>query len=144
MWVNSVGCFKNSVIAGKLNEVEFSKTITEDQKNKKTNIHLTFSNNQTVNRIDFKIKSPRLYLRHAIIYANREQKLKHKTEIYKETLFEFDLKSDDVLFYDVPQLNEKDLFIEIENKDNQPLEIETISCKQLASYLVCDFMANLI
>ena len=52
------------------------------------------------------------------------------------------MKSDHVLFFDVPQLNEKELFIEIENKDNPPLEIETISCKQLASYLVCDFMAN--
>lgn len=140
--INSAGCFKNSVIAGKLNEVAFSKTITEDQKSKKTNIHLVFSNNQTVNRIDFKIKSPRLYLRHAIIYVNREQQLKHKTEKYKETLFEFDLKSDDILFFDVPQLNEKELFIEIENKDNPPLEIETISCKQLASYLVCDFTGN--
>lgn len=141
--INSAGCFKNSVIAGKLNEVTFTKTISEDIKNKKTIIHLSFSDNQAIDRIDFKIRTPRLYMRHAIIYANREREAKHhQKEHYKETLFEFDLKSDNVLFFDVPQLNEKDLFIEIENKDNPALEIETISCKQLASYLVCDFVAN--
>jgi hypothetical protein len=140
--INSAGCFKNSVMAGKLNDVAFSKTISEDTRNKKTIIHLVFPNNQTVNRIDFKIKSPHLYMRRALIYVNREQKLKHKTEQYRENLFEFDLKSDKVLFFDVPQLNEKDVFIEIENKDNPSLEIETISCKQLATYLVCDFVAG--
>lgn len=141
--INSAGCFKNSVIAGKLNDVAFTKTISEDVKNKKTIVHLSFTNNQAINRIDFKIKAPRLYMRHAIIYANRERELKHhQKEQYKETLFEFDLKSDDVLFFDVPQLNEKELFIEIENKDNPALEIEAISCKQLASYLLCDFQAN--
>jgi hypothetical protein len=142
--INSAGCFKNSVIAGKLNDVAFAKTITEDVENKKTVIHFALTNNQTINRIDFKIKSPRLYMRHAILFVNREQKLKHKTEKYKEIVFEFDLKSDGVLFFDVPQLNEKEFFIEIENKDNPALEIESIFCKQLASYLVCDFMADQI
>ncbi|MES2762839.1 MAG: hypothetical protein V4677_11560 [Bacteroidota bacterium] len=140
--INSAGCFKNSVIAGKLNEVVFTKTISEDAKNKKTLIHLSFTNNQQVDRIDFKINAPRLYMRHAVGYVNREQTLKHKTETYKEVAFEFDLKSDGVLFFDLPNLNEKELFIEIENKDNPPLEIESISCKQLASYLICDFLAG--
>ncbi|MBI3518402.1 MAG: DUF3999 family protein, partial [Bacteroidetes bacterium] len=141
--INSAGCFKNSVIAGKLNDVAFTRTITEDAKHKKTIIHFVFSNNQAINRIDFKIKSPRLYMRHAVLYVNREQKVKHnKTEQYRETLFEFDLKSDNALLFDIPQINEKEFFIEIENKDNPVLEIEAINCKQLASYLVCDFKSN--
>lgn len=141
--INSAGYFKNSVIAGKLNEVPVSKTITEDHKNKKTVIHLIFSANQTVDRIDFKIKEPRLFMRHAIIYVNRELTGKHnKKENYKEALFEFDLASDNALWFDIPSLNEKDFFIEIENKDNPPLEIESISCKQLATYLVGDFKAG--
>jgi hypothetical protein len=141
--INSAGFYKNSIIAGKLNDVSFTKAISEDTKNKKTIIHLSFANNQAINRIDFKIKSPRLYMRHAIIYASREREvMRHQKEQYREILFEFDLKSDNVLLFDVPQLNEKEVFIEIDNKDNPALEIETISCKQLASYLVCDFKAN--
>lgn len=140
--INSAGYFKNSVIAGKLNDVSFTKAIAEDVKNKKTVIALSFTNNQSVDRIDFKIKNPRLYMRHAIIYAKRENKIKDRTEYYNETLFEFDLKSDAALFFDIPKLNEKELFIEIENKDNPALEIESIHCKQLASYVVCDFKAN--
>ena len=141
--INSAGYFKNSVIAGKLNDVVFTKTITEDKVYKKTIIQLSFSNNQHVDRLDFKIKSPRLFMRHASVYVNRERKLKHdKTEKYKETLFVFDLNSDGALMFDIPYLNEKEVFIEIENKDNPPLEIESVGCKQLASYLVCDLNAN--
>jgi hypothetical protein len=47
------------------------------------------------------------------------------------------------LFIDVPALLEKELFIEIDNNDNPPLEIESIICKQLASYIICDFKAQL-
>lgn len=140
--INSAGYFKNSVIAGKLNAILFTKDIKEDRKRKTTNINLSFENNQQVDRIDFKIKSPRFFMRHAVIYANRTEKQKHKTSTYKDVLFEFDLASDKALFFDVPSLNEKELFIEIENKDNPPLEMESISCQQLESYLVCDLSAK--
>jgi|GEM_PF-334492 len=136
--INSAGYFKNSVIAGKLNEIQFTKKVKENRVKKISEIQLFFGNNQEVNRIDFKIKSPRFFMRHARIYVNKEQKQKHKTITYRDVLFEFDLSSDKVLFFDVPSLNEKDLFIEIENKDNPPLEIERITCQQLSSYLVCD------
>lgn len=141
--INSAGYFKNSVIAGKFNDVVFTKMITEDKVYKKTIIQLSFSDNQHVDRLDLKIKSPRLFMRHASVYLNRERKLKHnKTEKYRELLFGFDLSSDGALMFDIPYLNEKEVFIEIENKDNPPLEIESINCKQLASYLVCDLNAN--
>lgn len=141
--INSAGYFRNSVIAGKLNDVVFTKSISEDKINKKSIIQLSFSNNQEVNRLDFKVKSPRLYMRHATIYVNRERKLKHdKVEKYREALYDFNLSSDYPLLFDVPYLNEKEIFIEIENKDNPPLELESISCKQLASYLVCDLNAK--
>ena len=141
--INSAGYFKNSVIAGKYNNVVFKTTIKEDKANKKTIILLSFLNNQQVDRIDFKIKNPRLFMRHAIVYVNRERKLKQdKVEIYREQLFEFDLSSAQALFFDVPGLNEKEVTIEIENKDNPALKIDSISCKQLASYLVCDLNTN--
>ncbi|MBA3681995.1 MAG: hypothetical protein H0W73_12670 [Bacteroidetes bacterium] len=141
--INSAGYFRNSVIAGKLNDVVFTKSISEDKIGKKTIIQLLFSNNQEVNRLDFKVKNPRLYMRHAAIYVNRERKLKHdKVEKYRELLYEFNLSSDYPLLFDMPYLNEKEVFIEIENKDNPPLELESISCKQLASYLVCDLNAD--
>ena len=136
--INSAGYFKNSVIAGKLHELQFKSVTKEDPERKITSIRLAFENNQEVNRIDFKITSPRLYMRHAIIYVNKTEKQKYKTISYKDILFEFDLSSDAPLFFDVPSINEKEFFIEIENKDNPPLTIGSISCKQLASYLVCD------
>lgn len=140
--INSAGHFKNSVIAGKLYDVAFTKNSTEDAKHKKTIITLNFSNNQAINRLDFKIKEPRLFMRHAVVYAKRERRIKDNVEHYNETLCEFDLKSDKALFFDIPQINEKEIIIEIENKDNPPLQIDSLFCKQLASYVICDLKAN--
>jgi hypothetical protein len=140
--INSAGYFKNSVIAGKLNDVLFSKTITEDAKTKTTTVRLLFTNNQQVDRLDFKIKAPRLYKRHATIYVNRKQYGKGPKQTIRENLFEMELSSDKVLMFDLPNFNEQELFIEIDNKDNPPLEIESINCMQLASYLIADFKGN--
>lgn len=141
--INSAGYFKNSVIAGKLNDVLFSKTITEDPKTKKTTVRLLFTNNQQVDRLDFKIKAPRLYKRQATIYANRRQYGKGRTQVIREDLFGLELSSDKVLMFDLPNFNEQELFIEIDNKDNPPLEIESINCMQLASYLIADFKGGM-
>lgn len=140
--INSAGYFKNSVIAGKLYDVLFSKTITEDSNKKTTTIALKFNNNQSVNRIDFVIAGPRLYKRHAVMYAKRTRSYKNKTEEYAENLTEFELSSDGSLLIDIPQVNEKEVFIEIENKDNPPLQLTSIQCRQQASYLVCDLNAK--
>lgn len=140
--INSSGHFKNSVIAGKLYDVAFTKSIAEDTKHKKTIITLNFNNNQAINRLDFRIKEPRLFMRHAVVYAKRERRIKDNVQHYNETLCEFDLKSDKALFFDIPQINENEIFIEIDNKDNPPLQIDSLSCKQLASYVICDLKAN--
>lgn len=140
--INFAGYFKNSVIAGKLNDIYLSKTIQERPEEKTTTIQLSFADTQQIDRIDFKIKNPRLFMRHARVYIIAKEKRKHKIVIHQKTLFEFDLCSDKALFFDVPHLNEKELFIEIENKDNPPLMIEEIRCSQLAAYLVCDLNAK--
>lgn len=140
--INSAGYFKNSVIAGKMNDVLFSKTITEDAKTKKTTVRLLFTNNQQIDRIDFSIKAPRLYKRNAVIYVNKKEYSKGGIKIYRHDLFNFELTSNKLLYFDLPNFNEQELFIEIDNKDNPPLEIESIFCKQLASYLIADFKSN--
>lgn len=140
--INSAGYFKNSVIAGKLNPVKFTETITQDKEKKLSTIQLKFANNQRIDRIDFRIKSPRLYKREATIFANRTYTRKGEGYIEREVLAHIIFASDGVLMFDVPALSEKELFIEIENKDNPPLEIDSISCSQLATYLIADLKAG--
>lgn len=140
--INTAGYFKNSVIAGKLNPVKFTKIITQDKENKLSTIELKFANNQRTDRIDFHIKSPRLYRREATIYANRTYKRKGTDYTEREVLARITLASDAALMFDVPALSERELFIEIENKDNPPLEIDSISCTQLATYLIADLKSG--
>ncbi len=140
--INSAGYFKNSVIAGKFYDVLYSKEILQNEKSKTTTIHFKFNNNQAINRLDFTIKAPRLFLRQAIIYVNRQTQIKNKHENYREELAQFEINSDKPFLFDVTEINEKEFFVEIKNKDNQPMQIEDVKCKQLASFLVCDLNAN--
>ncbi len=137
--VNSAGYFKNSYLSGKLNPVSFKKEISNDVVTKKTIIKLVFGNNQTVNQLSFKISKPRLFLRAAKIYVLEEEKLKtKKIAYYKNTIFDFELNSEKPLIFDIPATNNKEIYIEIENNDNQVLQIDSLICNQLASYMVFD------
>ena len=144
--INSAGYFKNSLIPGQLKEVSFSYQ-TLPPEDKKTLLHLHFKSQQQIDRIDFNVKAPRLFKRHIVIYASRERVLKHRAGKYKEPVFEFDLNSNELdsgrmLFQTLPALHEKELWIEIQNKDNPPLDLTAIRCYQLAAYLICDLNAN--
>ena len=124
------------------NDLIFDKNSTQNAKNKTTTIKLSFANAQQIDRFDFKIAAPRLYKRHASVYANRPQTVRGKAETHKEFIFSFDLNADKETLIEVPKLWAKEVLIEVENKDNLPLEIESLGCKQLVSYLVCDLKAR--
>ena len=141
--VNSAGYFKNSFISGKLNSVSFLQSITTDSKAKTTTVKLTFNNNQSINHIEFSVSNPRLFLREAVIYTLDEVKEKNKpSRFVRNTNCTFELNSEKPLIFDIPEVLSREVFIEIVNNDNQALQIDSIKCKQLASYLVFDVAKN--
>lgn len=140
--INAAGYFRNSKIAGKLNSLDAKPAIKEVPEQKLTRVQLTFDNSQEINRIDFRISAPRLFKRHVTVYADRTRREKHSDVTEKQELFSFELSSDKPLWVDVPALREKEIWLEIENKDNPPLAIDSIQCRQLAGYLVCDLSAG--
>lgn len=135
--IMSAGNFKNSLLAGETFPLTFRSQFTEDTKKKLTVVKLTFENNQQIDRLTFRIRDTTAYKRHVTIYANKTERQKHKTLRYRDNLFEFDLSSDKSLLINVPAINEREIFIEIENKNLPPLQIESISCQQYAGYLIC-------
>lgn len=133
----SAGNFKNSLLAGETFPLRFRSFFTEDAEKKLTLVKLSFENNQQVDRLTFRIKDTVTYKRHVTIYANKTERQKYKTLYYRDNLFDFDLTSEKSLLINVPAINEKEIFIEIENKNLEPLSIEGISCQQYAGYLIC-------
>ena len=61
---------------------------------------------------------------------------------YKETLAEISLNANDSLVFYFDNIFEREVFIEIENKDNPALLFDSIICEQKTDYLVCELKAG--
>lgn len=119
-----------------------SKSVTELKLEKKTQIQINFDNPQIINQISFTVSNPKLYKRNVSIYKKATRKVKHKFENYQEQLASFELNSETNNTFDISQIFEKELFIEVENQDNQPLTISDIQFFQIPIYIITDLKAN--
>ncbi len=137
------GTLRENVQIEKMIQVKTEKVATENLKSeKKTVIKIGFKNKQIINQIDFVIKSPKLFKRSAVIYKLSERKRKRKTETYKEILYHFTLLSDARTTIQNIHLFDSEFFIEIDNRDNPPLDISSINFSQLPVYVVAELSPN--
>lgn len=133
----------DEIRAGHLQKITPKSVKTEQLKEQKiTIIHVEFDHPQIIDRIDFKVKAPRYYKRPVSIYTNAIRKVKRKNISYNDYICEFELSSVGKTSFDIPQTFEKQLEIEIGNKDNQPLDIAEIIFGQLPAYVVAELDAN--
>lgn len=136
--VNSAGYFKNTMMAGKLNKLESNFTIKHQKLKKKSIIDIWFNNVPKLDQLEFKISSPRLFKRQAVLFVTKEKKEKKKKKIVEVPITNFELSSESKNYINLNGITENHLIIEIENNDNPPLQIDSVICSQLASYLIAD------
>jgi hypothetical protein len=139
----NVGFFNSKISKETLLNVPYkSKSIKELKPGKKTQIQINFDNPQIINQILFTITNPNLYKRNVSVYKKATRKVKHQFENYQEQLASFELNSETNNTFDISQIFEKELIIEIENQDNQPLTISDIQFFQIPIYIITDLNAN--
>jgi hypothetical protein len=109
---------------------------------KKTQIYIAFDNPQIVNQISFEITKPNLFQRNAQICVNPKRARNQKGAVFPETLTNFELNSNQKNSFSIPQLFEKEWFIEIDNQDNPPLTFSTIQFFQNQIAVIADLKAN--
>ena len=109
---------------------------------KKTRVTISFNEPVTINRITFTIKSPSLYKRNARLFLQRVKRRKKKTVPYMEEFYAFDLNSSSKNVIDGLNLIENKVVIEIDNKDNEPLEIASVKVFQNPVKLIADLKAG--
>jgi hypothetical protein len=109
---------------------------------KKTQINVVFPHSQIVNHINFQVSAPTFYKRNARIYVFKNEKIKHKLIQIKELIYEFELNSDNLKSYEIPHLNQKEFFIEIDNQDNPPLQFSSIDFNQNNAIVIADLKTN--
>ena len=109
---------------------------------KNTQIQVVFQNPQVINQISFKISNPSLFRRNARIYSKKIVKTKRSVKSIPETISNFELSSHIQNTFSVPQIFEKECFIEIENQDSQPLTFDKIQFFQNQISVIADLKTN--
>jgi hypothetical protein len=141
--VLKIGFFNNKTSNPQIEEIFPKNTqITQFASLKKTRIQVSFHNPQIVNQISFHITNPNLFQRNARIFLNKKKSTNQKEAIYPEILSNFELNSDTKNTFNIPQIFEKECFIEIENRDNPPLTLAKIKFFQKQIAVIADLKAN--
>ncbi|GGG47579.1 hypothetical protein GCM10010976_18730 [Bizionia arctica] len=112
------------------------KSIEFLEKDKRTQIHIRFNRPQLIDQIRMQITSPELYSRNASFYTIKEREVKRSMESYRQNVASFSIRSDKDLVFNVPRSIEKEVYLEIDNKDNPKLQIKKLQFLQEAVYLV--------
>lgn len=140
--VLEIGCYKGNQQANVTIELNgFQYKISEDKKNKKSVITFTSDDFQRVDGISFEVSS-KLFSRNASLLLNSTRKVKKRTETFKQEISSFTLNSNSTNTFQLNGFFEKEFTIEIDNKDNQPLEISKIKVLQNAISVITDLKAN--
>lgn len=118
------------------------KSTEFSENNQKSQIHIRFDRKEVINQIRIDITAPDLYSRNATLYTIQEHKIKRKMESYRQPLATFSIRSDKDLVFDIAQCIEKEVYLEIDNKDNPKLQISGIHFMQEPIYLVASLKAS--
>ena len=141
--VLKIGFFTNLVNKSKLEEIiPKSIRLLQIPAEKKTRIDISFNRPQIVNQIGFTITAPNWFQRKAQIFVHKKRQINQKSAPFQEPVFAFELSSNKKNTFSIPQLFEKECFIEIENRDNQPLTLAKIQLFQNQIAVIADLKAN--
>lgn len=95
-------------------------------------------------KLHFEVSGAEYYSRQARVMVKRERlNRKKKKEIFYETLASFDLNSNSENEVTLGGRALQEIYIEIENKDNQPLVVEKVRSSYLNKYMVAKLLPSL-
>jgi hypothetical protein len=141
--VLQVGTTNSSVQVGKLEEIQIKdRFIIQLPKEKKTQHHIILTQPQTLEKLAFKVKEPKLFSRQVALYTVENTTVNGKTTSTKEVISTFTLSSDSTNEFDIQSRKITDFYIEIANEDNLKLEIKSIQLFQKPLFLLAELNPN--
>ena len=141
--VLKVGSLSSSITNRALQKVITKSITTVDLlEEKKTQIHIKFTNKEIINQIQFEVSKPEFFNRNVQIYTKEIRVIKKKEESYNKRLINLQLNSDKALTFNISEIFEDEIYIEIENKDSNKLSIAEINFFQKPLYAVASLKAN--
>ena len=116
--------------------------ITQMILEKKTRVTITFNHPAIIDQIIFNITNPKLYKRNAALFVSRTHTLRKKTSTYLEQEFAFDLTSSGKNTISDLNLTENKVVIDIDNKDNEPMEIASVKLYHTPVNVIADLKSG--
>lgn len=135
--IKDVGYIKHEKLSNELKYQTLNYNYKINQKNNLTLIHFTADMAFEINKLDLTVDIPNLFSRDAIIYYIDETDSKTKHQLDR-----LHLSSKAPNSFNNLNIKQKEFWIEIDNKDDQPLSITGINFYQKEKYLVTDLKPN--
>ncbi len=136
--IKDVGYFEHKKTSNELKYQSLDYTYKILQKEKLTLIHVTANKTFEINRLKLIIDNPNLYSRNARLYYAESI----NNEVIKHPLKSIHLNSKSPNSFKNLTIKQKEFWIEVDNKDDQPLSIVGIDFYQQEKYLVIDLKPN--
>lgn len=132
-----IGYYDTYSEKGKYVEVPEVMVSQEDSiKLKKSFVKISFGTNQVIDKLDLEITGPAYYLRKANICELKKDSIKkRKSFSYFNQLQEINLASNELNTIYFSNLKTKELYLIIDNADNQALQVRSAKAYQLNNYL---------
>ncbi len=141
--ITGAGRITGKPIAAALVEIPNAHVkVTEMLLEKRTRVTVTFNDPVIIDQIAFNITNPRLYNRNAALFVSRSHTVRKKTTTYLEQELAFTLNSANKNIISNLNLIENKVVIDIENKDNEPLEIASVKLYQMPVNLIANLTAG--
>lgn len=141
--VLQVGTTNSSIQLSEFEEIQIKdRFIIQLPKEKKTQHHIILTQPQTLEKLAFKVKEPKLFSRQVALYTVQNTTVNGKTTSTKEVISTFTLSSDSTNEFDIQSRKITDFYIEIANEDNPKLELESIQLFQKPLFLLAELNPN--
>jgi len=138
----SIGYHENNSVKGGTSSFDFTIE-SQREVNDVSLIKLTLSERKYFEKLAFRLSGSKFYSRDASIYIEEVTENRKKEQVLEKRLIgSITLQSDRNNLFDFGAMRLEELFVEIENKDNQPLVVENVSGTYLNKYLVADLKAG--
>ena len=141
--VTAAGTLTGRPVITTLEEIQDAHVkITQMILEKKTRVTITFNHPAIIDEVVFNITNPKLYKRNAALFVSRTHTVRKKTSTYLEQEFAFDLTSTGKNTISDLNLIENKIVINIDNKDNEPLEIASVKLYHTPVNLIADLKSG--
>lgn len=136
--IKDIGHFKYKKSSNEFKYQSLDYKYAIHQKEKETLIHITADRAYEINKLSLSIDNPKLFSREATFYTLDTLRKKPR----KQVIDNIYINSKTTNTFKDLNIKQKDFWIAIDNKDNQPLSIVGIDLYQKEKYLVADLKSN--